>query len=238
MIRFTAKEISIEIDEPEDVTAFLQSCIEKIASVKQRPMTDAERAKKYRDNKDRHEKRDENVTNRHEKRDENVTQEKEERAEKEEVSPLVPFSLSSSPCTPNNNPITPLSPLPEEREEREENVLATAPKAKRDRGILQEFGEFVRLSQKEYLNLCTEYGKAKIDQMIIKMNDYIGEDETGKLARKYRTRNHNLTLKNWIRMDQERKQPKQIPKEKTFRDIRIEMEQQAEENTIDSFWRV
>ena len=77
------------------------------------------------------------------------------------------------------------------------------------RGELEQFGEFVRLSKKEYLNLCTEYGKEKADQMISKMNDYIGEDETGKLARKYQTRNHNLTLRNWIRMDEERKQQKQ-----------------------------
>ena len=221
------------IDELKELIAFL-GCL---SIDEKQPKTAAERAKKYRENKNRHEKRDENVTECDEfvtKRDENVTQSQEEREEERAVSPL-DSPLPFPPNTPN--PITPLIPSSQKEEEREENILATVPKAKRDRGILLEFGEYVRLSQKEYLNLCTEFGKEKTEQMIRNMNDYIGEDETGKLARKYQTRNHNLTLRNWVRMDQERKQPKQIPKEKTFHDIRVEMEAQQEENTIDSFWR-
>ena len=77
-------------------------------------------------------------------------QTEEEREEKEEVLPFFPSFLSSSPSnSPNNNPITPLSPLPEEKEEREEEFMAGAGK----RGDLLEFGEFVRLSAKEYKKL-------------------------------------------------------------------------------------
>lgn len=214
MIRFSAKDISIEIDEPEDVVELLQVCLSKLAEVTtgKRSMSDAERAKKYRENK-KH--RDENVT----KRDENVTKRddvtEEERDEKG-FSPLVP-PLSFSPNTPY--PITPISPL-SQKAEREEEYMAGAGK----RGELKPFGEYVRLSDNEYTRLCNDFGKAKADNMIRRMNSYIGEDETGKLAKKYATRNHNLTLRNWEnRHEQETraKQPKQIPKqqETTFGDI-------------------
>lgn len=140
----------------------------------------------------------------------------EEERDEKGFSPLVP-PLSFSPNTPY--PITPISPL-SQKAEREEEYMAGAGK----RGELKPFGEYVRLSDNEYTRLCNDFGKAKADNMIRRMNSYIGEDETGKLAKKYATRNHNLTLRNWEnRHEQETraKQPKQIPKqqETTFGDI-------------------
>lgn len=195
-------------------------------------MTNAERQKKYRESKKRNENVTENVTNYEEsvtKRNENVTesvtQSKEEREEKEAVSPLIPSSLSSSPLqSPINYPITPLSPLSEEKEEREEKFMAGVA----NRGALLPFGEYVKLSQKEYGRLCKDFGEQKANQMIQRMNSYIGEDTTGKLAKKYQTRNHNLTLRNWENKDSKAKLPKQIPKrdqEVTFGDIHRYFEQ-------------
>ena len=252
MIRFTAKEIEIEIDEPEDVVLLLKECISKLTSAEsdqaedKRPSSNAERCKRYRDNKKHvaamsepcHD-HVESMSQACQSMSKHVTDTKEERDEKEEVLPFFPSSLSSSPSdSPNNNPITPISPLPEEKAEREENIYAVGAK---DRGPLLPFGEFVRLSEAEYQRLCRDYGKQKADQMIRGMNSYIGADETGKLARKYQTRNHNLTLRNWENKDQkekETKQQKQIPKEKSFRDLRIEMESREQDDIIESFWRV
>ena len=181
-------------------------------------------------------KNSENIVENSEKPVEKVEFHKEEREEEERsVSPL----LSPLPFSPNTPyPITPIIPSSQKEEEREENVYAAGAK---DRGELLTFGEFVKLSASEYQRLCKDYGKIKADQMIQGMNRYIGEDETGKLAKKYQTRNHNLTLRNWENRHErevQAKQPKQIPKEKTFRDLRIEMEAQEQEDVIDSFWRV
>lgn len=114
--------------------------------------------------------------------------------EKEEVSPLAP--LPFSPNTPY--PIPPISPLPEEREE---DFGGSDGK----RGELRSFGPHVRLSEKEFLKLQDDFGYEETMRMIRSMNDYIGEDP--KLISKYRTRNHNLTLRNWKRRDEEKKKP-------------------------------
>lgn len=245
MIRFTAKDVSIEIDEPEDVVLLLKECIEKLTSdqpEEKRSNANAERCKRYRENKKHVEACHDHVASMSQacqNMSKHVNDTKEERDEKEGVLPFFPSSLSSFPSdSPINYPITPISPLPEEKAEREENVYAVGAK---DRGPLMSFGEFVKLSEVEYQRLCRDFGKQKADQMIRGMNSYIGADETGKLARKYQTRNHNLTLRNWEnkdRKEKESKQSKQIPKEKTFRDLRIEMEAQETGNVIDSFWRV
>lgn len=157
--------------------------------LKKRPMTNAERCKKYRDNKKRMSECVESVSERDE-----MTQE-----EKEEVPPLAPLPLS--PNTPY--PIPPISPLPEEREE---DFGGSDGK----RGELRSFGPHVRLSEKEFLALQEKYGYDETMKMIRNMNNYIGEDQ--KLMNKYRTRNHYLTLLNWKRRDEEKKkaqQPKQ-----------------------------
>lgn len=165
----------------------------------------------------------------------NVEFHKEEREEERSVSPL-DSPLPFPPNTPN--PITPLIPSSQKEEEGEENVLATVPKAKRDRGELKHFGAFVQLSNAECQKLVDQFGKDKVFQMIDNMNNYIGEDP--KRIRTYKTRNHYLTLLNWERMDQDRKQPKQIPKEKTFHDIAVErglVEPSPSSDFVDSFWR-
>ena len=161
-----------------------------------------------------------------------ATQDKEEREGKEEVSPLSsPPSLP--PCTPY--PIPPYNPpLPEEREEREEKTfLAVGSK----RGQLIGFGDHghVKLSQKEYDGLVKKWGEEKTKRMIQNMDDYLEEDP--KRLRKYETRNHNLTLQNWDRMDNDRRQKQEKPREKTFGDIRREMESQSQDSFIESFWR-
>jgi len=166
-----------------------------------------------------------------------ATQDKEEREGKEEVLPLSSPSslLSSPPHPPINYPITPFNPpLPEEREEREEKTfLAVGSK----RGQLIGFGEHghVKLSQKEYEGLVKKWGEEKTKRMIQNMDDYLEEDP--KRLRKYETRNHNLTLQNWDRMDNERRQKQEKPREKTFGDIRREMESQSQDSFIESFWR-
>lgn len=239
MIRFTAKDITIEIDEPEDVVLLLKECLSKLTSEQpeeKRSNANAERCKRYRENKKHVEACHDHVTT----MSNHVENTKEEREEKEEVLPFSPSSLSSSPSnSPINYPITPISPLPEEKEEREENVLANVPKAKRDRGILNLYGWYVLLSDKELNSLIEKFGSEKTKQMIDNMNNYIGEDP--KRIRTYRTRNHYLTLLNWERMDQDRKQPKQIPKEKTFHDIAVErglvVDAAPKDDFIDSFWR-
>ena len=226
MIRFT-----FECDTQDDLDAVRNFFIGTIPEKKN--TTNADRQKRYRDNKKRNESVTHNVTD----RNETVTRyAKEERDEKEEVSPLIPSSLSSSPLeSPIINPITPISPLPEVRAEREEKVLAPAA-AKR--GELRRFGPYVRLSDDELRKLEDKFGPQEVERMLQDMNNYIGEDP--KRVRTYATRNHYLTLLNWRRMDEQRKQAKQIPKEQTFRDLRIKMEQEEAEkdNVIDSFWRV
>lgn len=252
MIRFSAKEVTVEIDAPEDVVSLLKTCLEKLTSEsnviadKKQAMTNAERQRKYRDKKtlQNSEESNENVTknvtcneNVTKNVTENVTENKEEREEKEGVLPFFPSFLSSSPSnSPNNNPITPLSPLPEEKEEREEEFMAGAGK----RGELLEFGEFVRLSAKEYKKLCDDFGYQNANGMIRRMNSYIGEDGTGKLAKKYETRNHNLTLRNWENRHQQEARAKTRdapvpPKEETWREVaeRMQREREARKEVID-----
>ena len=168
---------------------------------------------------------------------------KEEREEKEEILPLSsPSSLLSSPSdSPNIYPITPYNPpLSEEREEREENIFGGSDGK---RGELKSFGPHVRLSEKEFLKLKEDFGYEETIRMIRSMNDYIGEDP--KLINKYRTRNHNLTLRNWKRKDAEEKKAKVIiqekPKEKSFHDIAVERglvpDIAPKTDFVDAFWR-
>lgn len=217
MIRFT-----FECDTQEDLEAVRQFFI----GTTQERTANAKRQKRYRDNKKRNESVTRNVTD----RNETVTNAKEERDEERAVSPL-DSPLPFPPKTPN--PITPLIPSSQKEAEREEKVLAPAI-AKR--GELRRIGPFVLLSDDELRKLEDKFGKRETETMIQAMNNYIGEDP--KRQRTYASRNHYLTLLNWKRMDEQRKQAKQIPKEQTFRDLRVKMEQEQEANTIDSFWRV
>jgi len=194
--------------KPEDHDNF-RMALERIDInvTEKKPMTEAERAKKYRDNK---KQRHEIVTNCDDA-------EEKEKGKEEGALPLSPLSsLSSSPLIPpNNNPITPYNPsLPEEEKGKEKGVLAMP-----RQGDLKTFGSFVRLTEKEFLTLQKKFGYGKTMSMIENMNNYIGEDP--KRQRIYQTRNHYLTLLNWERRD--KKQEK--PKEKTFADIARELEQ-------------
>ena len=102
-------------------------------------------------------------------------------------------------------------------------------------------GKNVLLTDEEYNKLRTQYPDA--DQKIENMSLYfLSKGNAGKY------KSHYATFLNWERMAAERDarqmQPKQIPKEKTFRDLRIEMEQQEQQQDlakqdyfVDSFWR-
>lgn len=135
----------------------------------------------------------------------------EEREEKEEVSPLSsPSSLPSSPSdSPINYPITPfLPPLPEEKGEREEDGSTG------NRGDLMHIGPFVQLTPEEHQKLQKKFGEYETQRMIANMNNYIGEDP--KRQKTYSSRNHYLTLLNWKRRDEDRKQAQAKPQQKTY----------------------
>lgn len=147
---------------------------------------------------------------------ENVKSDKEEREEKREGFP--PSSpLPFSPNTPY--PIPPIiPPSQEKREEREESVCVAAPKnERRDRGELLPFGTHVRLSQKEYDHLVSDFGRAKVSEMIQNLDNYIGEDP--KRERLYATRNHNLTLRNWDNRDKKMNKPRKPESPNEYPDI-------------------
>ena len=57
------------------------------------------------------------------------------------------------------------------------------------------------MSEKEYGKLVRDFGEQKTNKLIAKMNCYLAEDE--KRQKKYKTRNHYMTLRNWERRDSE-----------------------------------
>ena len=180
--------------KPEDNENF-RMALEKL-ELDKRPMTNAEKQKAYRERK--------KVT----VGNEMVTDGNAEAEEKEEVLPL---SSPSSLPPYNPYPITPYNPpLPEEREEDYGG-------ADGKRGELRSFGPHVKLSEKEFLKLQEDFGYEETMRMIRSMNDYIGEDP--KLIAKYRTRNHNLTLRNWKRRDEEKNKAMQPKKRESWTEI-------------------
>ena len=220
--------------EDHDNLVLLLSKVSIDTDTEKRPMTNAERCKKYRDSKKNCD-RDmsecvadmSNVSTDTEKREE----------EKEAVSPL------SSPLPSSPNPLSPIPPIippSQEREgEKKERLGADVEKASRTasrRGELKAFGSHVKLSEKEFLSLQEKFGYEKALEKIEWMNNYIGEDP--KRERVYQSRNHYLTLLNWDRMDQERKQKPQAaeqPKEETWMEVaeRIQRERDAKKEVID-----
>ena len=166
--------------------------------------------------------------------------EEKERDEKEEVLPLdSPSSLlSSPPHPPINYPITPFNPpLPEERGERERDDDSGAKPNLKPKPQKHQHGSAknVLLTDEEYEKLKERFPDA--DDKIEAMSLYF---ESKGNAGKYKS--HYATFLNWERMAREREQttaasvPK-APKEKTFGDIRREMEQQKTDSFVDSFWR-
>lgn len=65
---------------------------------------------------------------------------------------------------------------------------------KSDKEIKTEFGEFVRLTQKEYDKLVEDFSKCIIDSKIEDMNLYIESKGT-----KYKS--HNAALRQWLKRD-------------------------------------
>ena len=63
--------------------------------------------------------------------------------------------------------------------------------------------EFVLLTKTEYKKLTDEYTKEKIDDYILRLNNYIFSS-----GKKYAS--HYLTILNWIRRDKEKNEPKII----------------------------
>ena len=198
MVKISIKEVTVETDEPKEVIWMIHECLAKLADAfAEKP---AEKKAKTRS-----EINHQNYERRKAKLSECQTKSDEE--EKEEDSPLIPPSLS---------PINPLwyppynPPFPEEREE---DFGGSDGK----RGELKSYGPHVRLSDKEFLALQDEFGYEETMRMIRSMNDYIGEDP--KLIRKYQTRNHNLTLRNWKRRDAEKKQANEPKKRETWTEV-------------------
>ena len=204
--------MKIEFDSIEELSDLLEYLGLEIKQTKQ-SMTNAEKQKAYRERK--------KVTESNEKV--TVVTEEEERKE-EEVLPLSsPSSLSSSPCTPNNIPITPYNPPLPEEEKREEDFFGGSDGK---RGELKSFGPHVKLSGKEFLRLQEDFGYEETMRMIRSMNDYIGEDP--KLIAKYKTRNHNLTLRNWKRRDDERVNAQQPKKRESWTEIAERLSQEID----------
>jgi hypothetical protein len=63
-----------------------------------------------------------------------------------------------------------------------------------DKDIKKIYLDFVKLTEKEYTKLNTDYGKEVIDSFMIRLNDYVGS--TGK---KYKSHYH--TILSWLRKD-------------------------------------
>lgn len=131
----------------------------------------------------------------------------------------------------------------EKVKEKEELINIYAPeqkKVKSEKPVKHKYGNFqhVLLTDNDYQGLAADFDD--LQERIQRLDDYL--ENTGKVYK-----NHALTIRNWANKDAKQMQqmPKQIPKEKTFRDIRIEMEQQKAQELqepkdyfIDAFWRV
>ncbi len=193
--------------QPENHDEFMLA-LEKAFGDK-KPMSAAERARKYREKK----KASQIITEDSVMgRDENVTKEKEgEEREEERALPLDP-PLSFPPNTPN--PITPFNPpLPkeEEREEGEKESTQVAADAvldsaesdsgmgnkKRKRGKLINYGTVsnVMLSEEEFHRLEEKIGYPNVIDLIDELSYYMAENP--KNAKKYT--DHYYTLLNWDR---------------------------------------
>lgn len=233
MIRFTATEVSIEIDAPSDVVELLKTCLIKMTSSapelgdEKTSTANAERCKRYRDNKKHVATMSDHVEPCHdhvaamsnhvaaEERENEKEDEKEKRTKKEKEEERV--------------------------KEKEEliNIYAPQPeKPKPEKQTKHKYGNFqhVFLTDDEYARLQDDFQDLPV--RIQRLDDYLENNPAKHYA------NHNLTIRNWAKKDAEQMQPKQIPKEKTFRDLRIEMEQQEQQQDlakqdyfVDSFWR-
>ena len=60
------------------------------------------------------------------------------------------------------------------------------------------FGSFVRLTQSECDELSQEYSEKALNDAIDFLNNYIGEDKTGKRAKEYQKKKHASVMKRWV----------------------------------------
>ena len=133
----------------------------------------------------------------------------------------------------------------EKNKEKEKIGVAKATSAhpKKSRGELKPYGigENVLLSDEEYHQLQEKLGTKAADEQIEELSLYMGKSD--KNAKKYT--NHYFAVLSWSRNSVERTDHSSQatlfakPKERTFADIRRDMETQqaVEDNTIESFWR-
>ena len=231
-------EISFKCETPEEYETVMRYISIAALSLDENRATastaNAERCKRYRDNKKRAAAEGDHVAPCHdhvttmsnhvvtEERENEKEEEKERTKEKEEERVKEKEEL-----------INIYAPQPEK---------TTATEKPKPQKHAYGSGKNVLLTDEEYNKLRTQYPDA--DQKIENMSLYFLSKGT---AGKYKS--HYATFLNWERMAAERdakqmqQMPKQIPKEKTFRDLRIEMENQEREQDasqdyfVDSFWR-
>lgn len=75
--------------------------------------------------------------------------------------------------------------LQEEEEEKEEE----------EEEEKEGYGKFVRLTKREYTDLCNKYGKSRIDGRIEAMNDWIASNRKGKSPYE----DYGAAIKSWLR---------------------------------------
>lgn len=73
----------------------------------------------------------------------------------------------------------------------------------------KQFGEKVLLTPEEYDRLLADFGKEKIDAMIIRLDGYLGQILPAEARKKYH--DHNRTIRNWFRRDGEQSGGKSAP---------------------------
>ena len=216
-------EISFKCETPEEYETVMRYISIAALSLDETRATastaNAERCKRYRDNKKRAAAEGDHVEPCHdhvttmsnhvaaEERENEKEEEKERTKEKEE----------------------------ERVKEKEELINIYAPE-KSEKPKKHKYGNFqhVFLTDDDYQRLAADFND--LPERIQRLDDYLENNPSKHYA------NHNLTIRNWAKKDSSQT-PKEIPKEKTFRDLRIEMENQEREQDasqdyfVDSFWR-
>jgi predicted nucleic acid-binding Zn-ribbon protein len=204
--------MKIEFESMEEFRSF----VDCVCSLKEKVTKNAEKQKAYRDRK-KVTDGNETVTNGNENAEngnETVTHFQEER-ENEKENEEKERSKEKE--------------VKERVKEKEELInIYAEPKAKVEK---HRYGNFrhVLLSDDEYQRLHADF--PDLQDRIQRLDDYL--ENTGKVYK-----NHSLTIRNWANRDAQQAQPKQIPKEETFHDLKVRMEQREQDNVIDSFWRI
>jgi len=208
--------IIIKNIKPEDHDN-LAMLLEKMDSTEtvtvKRPMTDAERAKKYRDNK---KNRDDSVT----ERDETTAKE----STKENI--LInntPEELNNLQEELINTPKESIVNTTDELKEKE--IKKEKEKAKAERRQRREERKFGKNVYGKFKNVfLSDEELEKFQRAFPDWENRIETLSLGIASKGYNYKSHYAALLNWARRDEERKSDKP----KTFRDIAEELEAQAE----------